>query len=35
VVTGSYRVISRDLQHGAEVVVTEKDAPAGEETAGE
>ncbi len=35
VVTGSYRMISRDLQHGAEVTVSEKDAPAGEETAGE
>jgi HlyD family secretion protein len=32
VVTGSYRAISRDLQHGIEVVVGEPEAPAGDET---
>lgn len=32
VVTGSYRAISRDLQHGTEVVISEQDAPAGEKS---
>jgi HlyD family secretion protein len=31
VITGSYRAISRDLHHGAEVVLSDPDAPAGEE----